>query len=96
MPRLPALRAVKHYKKLDTGHRQSATRVIARRKRAVRSQHQGRAVCGQRPVGEKKTFFGAFLASTKKVPAGRRTAEALDLKQPDKQKAKAGFPLPRE
>jgi len=33
-------------------------------------------------MGERETFFGAFLAFTKKVPAGRRTAEALDLKKP--------------
>ena len=48
--------------------------------RAVRSQQHGRAVCGQGPLREKKTFFGDFLASTKKLPASRRIAEALALK----------------
>ena len=76
-PHLPALSAVKSYKTLDTGHRQSVTRVIARRDARVRSQQHGRAVCGQRPVGERKSFFGDFLPISKKLPAGRRTAEAL-------------------
>ena len=67
------------YKILYTGHLQSVTRVHARRDARVRDQQHGRAVRGQRPMREKRTFFGAFLAFTKKVPAGRRTAEALDL-----------------
>jgi len=32
-------------------------------------------------MGEKKVFFGDFLSPDKKLPAGRRTAEALDLEQ---------------
>jgi hypothetical protein len=28
---------------------------------------------------EKETFFGYFLPFSKKLPAGRRTAEAVDL-----------------
>src|SRR5262245_30318125 len=68
------------YKTLYTGHLQSVTRVIARRDARVRSQQHGRAVCGQRPVGEKESFFGDFLPISKKLPAGRRTAEACDLR----------------
>jgi hypothetical protein len=45
--------------------------------RAVRSQQHGRAVCGQRPLREKKVFFGDFLSPDKKLPASRRIAEAL-------------------
>ena len=56
--------------------RRRRTRVIARRKRAVRGEHQGRALRGQHPMGEKKVFFGDFLSPDKKLPAGRRTAEA--------------------
>jgi hypothetical protein len=37
-------------------------------------------------MGEKKTIFGYFLASTKKLPAGRRTAEAFDLPRSRKQR----------
>jgi hypothetical protein len=37
--------------------------------RAVRSQQHGRAVCGQRPLREKETFFGDFLPFSKKLPA---------------------------
>src|SRR6201999_2059418 len=70
--------------------------VIARREARVRNQQHGRAVCGQRPLGEKKTFFGYFLASTKKLPAGRRTAEALDLINQTTKSKVAGFPLSRE
>src|SRR6201991_899719 len=57
------------YKTLDTGHRQSVTRVVARRDARVRDQQHGRAVRGQRPRGEKKTFFGDFLPFSKKLPA---------------------------
>jgi len=70
---------VQSFKTLYTGRAQERTRVIARRMRAVRSQHQGRAVCGRRPLGERKSFFGDFLPISKKLPAGRRTAEALAL-----------------
>ncbi len=45
------------------------SRVVARRKRAVRSQHQGRAVCGQQPARTTKVFFGDFLSPDKKLPA---------------------------
>jgi hypothetical protein len=41
--------------------------VIARRDARVRNQQHGRAVCGQRPLREKKTFFGDFLPFSKKV-----------------------------
>ena len=76
--------------------------------RAVRSEHQGRALCGQRPVGEKESFFGDFLPIGKKLPAGRRTAEAFALQMTtaksldsrfrgnDDQEIKAGFQLPLE
>ena len=85
---------MKSYKTLDTGHRQSVTRVIARRDARVRSQQHGRAVCGQRPVGEKESFFGDFLPISKKLPAGRRTAEAFDLMQSESKVAE--FPLSQE
>src|ERR1700743_1030793 len=57
------------YKTLSTGHLQERTRVVARREARVRSQQHGRAVCGQRPLGEKETFFGDFLPFSKKLPA---------------------------
>jgi hypothetical protein len=76
----PWLCAVESFKILYTGRAQ-AQMVIARRKHAVRGEHQGRALRGQHPMGEKRTFFGYFLAFTKKLPAGRRTAEALALSQ---------------
>jgi hypothetical protein len=57
------------FKKLDTGHAQSAATVVARRDARVRSQQHGRAVCGQRPLREKETFFGDFLPFSKKLPA---------------------------
>ncbi|HEX4481953.1 MAG TPA: hypothetical protein VH082_14150, partial [Rudaea sp.] len=47
----------------------SATTVVARRDARVRSQQHGRAVCGQRPLREKETFFGDFLPLSKKLPA---------------------------
>jgi hypothetical protein len=68
-PRRPWLRAVESFKKLDTGRAQSATTVVARRDARVRSQQHGRAVCGQRPLREKETFFGDFLPFSKKLPA---------------------------
>jgi hypothetical protein len=48
------------------------SRVIARRKRAVRSQHQGRAVCGQHPTRTTQVFFGDFLSQDKKLPAAKQ------------------------
>src|ERR1700749_2275358 len=44
-------------------------RVVARRDARVRDQQHGRAVRGQRPLGEKKVFFGDFLSPDKKLPA---------------------------
>ena len=90
----PWLCEVQSFKTLDTSDAQSRARVIARRKRAVRGEHQGRALRGQGAMGEKETFFGAFLAFTKKVPAGRRTAEALALLDDIKSKV-PGCPLSR-
>ena len=75
------------YKTLYTGHRQSVTRVVARRDARVRDQQHGRAVRGQRPRGEKKVFFGDFLSPDKKLPASRRIAEALSF--PEQKKAKS-------
>ena len=50
--------------------------VIARRKRAVRSEHQGRALCGQlTSVNDKGAFFGDFLCTGKEsypLAAGQR------------------------
>jgi hypothetical protein len=61
--------------------RRHGSTVIARTMRAVRSEHQGRALCGQRPVREKETFFGDFLPFSKKLPASRRIAEAFALER---------------
>jgi hypothetical protein len=36
---------------------------------------------------EKESFFGDFLPISKKLPAGRRTAEAFDLRTSNKQRS---------
>src|ERR1700759_663644 len=48
--------------------------VIARRKRAVRSQHQGRAVCGHFLREKQRCFLVTFCHRTKSYPlsAGQR------------------------
>jgi hypothetical protein len=53
-----------------------AKAVIARWERAVRSQHTD-VLSADNTLSEQKTVFGDFLSSNKKLPAGRRTAEAL-------------------
>ena len=63
----------------------SRATVVARRDARVRDQQHGRAVRGQRPLGEKKSFFGDFLPISKKLPASRRIAEALFSKKPEPQ-----------
>jgi hypothetical protein len=55
---------------------QLATTVIARWERAVRSQHRD-VLSADISYANGKTVFGDFLSSNKKLPAGRRTAEAL-------------------
>jgi hypothetical protein len=57
------------------------SRVIARRKRAVRSQHQGRAVCGQHPMRTTQVFFGDFLSPDKKLPAAKQRKLCLSKTQ---------------
>ena len=81
--------------------------MIARRDARVRNQQHGRAVCGQRPLREKETFFGDFLPFSKKLPApwsgsfgscrSART-EALDsrLRGNDEHDIRAGFQLSLE
>src|SRR5262249_28093433 len=95
-PHRPWLCAVESFKTLYIGHLEAVTRVIARRDARVRSQQHGCAVCGQRPVGEKESFFGDFLPISKKLPAGRRTAEAFDLRgrQQDRSTTLTPSPLP--
>jgi hypothetical protein len=53
-----------------------AKAVIARWERAVRSQHTD-VLSADISYANEKTVFGDFLSSNKKLPAGRRTAEAL-------------------
>jgi hypothetical protein len=76
--------------------RRRGSRVIARRKRAVRGEHQGRALRGQCPLGERKSFFGDFLPISKKSPASRRIAEALVFQLKNIKSKDPRFPLPRE
>jgi hypothetical protein len=61
------------------------TTVVARRDARVRSQQHGRAVCGQRPLREKETFFGDFLPFSKKLPA--RPSGSFCSKKKDNKKA---------
>jgi hypothetical protein len=84
-----------------------STRVVARRDARVRNQQHGRAVCGQRPLREKETFFGDFLPFSKKLPAPwsgsfcsqtPTKAKVLDsrLRGNDEHDIRAGFQLSLE
>src|SRR6185437_5183340 len=74
------LSAVQSFKTLDT----SNARVQNEGDRAQEARgpctDQGCPFTDKAVREKKRTFFGAFLAFTKKVPAGRRTAEAVDPK----------------
>jgi hypothetical protein len=90
----PRIRQTKTIRTRDAFREQLAITVIARWERAVRSQHMD-VLSEDNTLGEQKTVFGDFLSSNKKLPAGRRTAEALALAQKIKREV-TGFRLSPE